>query len=132
MIRRRRARRYRRTSSGIWASVSSVTMQIGNMAPSYRPNPKVATVRPVIAYLDHMQLKVCRSNVANTTKGTVSKNQVNANGDRHGCHICGTRQPGTQTGNWTLDRIPAEHIAGPDVAVQHVFPSCTLCMSNQG
>src|SRR5262245_26438413 len=50
MMRRRRARRYRRTSSGIWASVFSFTMQIGNMPPFYLLDLQVATVRPVITY----------------------------------------------------------------------------------
>src|SRR3954452_1910563 len=49
MMCRRKTRKYCRTSSGTWASVSSFTMQIGTIPPSYPPSLLVATVRPVIA-----------------------------------------------------------------------------------
>jgi hypothetical protein len=37
-MRRRKARRYCRTSSGTWLSVSSFTMQIDTMPAFYPPN----------------------------------------------------------------------------------------------
>jgi hypothetical protein len=52
-------------------------------------------------------------------------------GYRHGCHTCGTRDPGTTTGNFTLDHQRPTRL-NPYGEGQRVLPQCMSCMQRQG
>ncbi len=50
----------------------------------------------------------------------------NYNGDRFGCHICGTFITGTKSGNWPLDHQPPVGLQIPGVAYRGL-PICASC-----
>jgi hypothetical protein len=56
---------------------------------------------------------------------------INRLGLLHGCHTCGTRDPGTRSGNFILDhqRPSSVNIPGEQ---QRLFPQCLSCSSRQG
>jgi len=47
------------------------------------------------------------------------------------CHSCGTTDPGTKSGSWTLDHQPPSHICEPGEQ-QNLFRQCKTCMATQG
>jgi RHS repeat-associated protein len=57
--------------------------------------------------------------------------QVNKIGKETGCHLCGTKDPGTKTGNFVPDHIPPNKVAAPGEA-QNLYPSCKACSNAQG
>jgi len=57
--------------------------------------------------------------------------QVNELLARHGCHVCGTRDPGTQSGNAVLDHQPPTRY-NPLGKRQYLLPQCLSCMARQG
>ena len=52
-------------------------------------------------------------------------------GQQTGCHDCGTKSPGTKTGNFVLDHQPATAL-NPPGAPQRLFPQCLSCSRDQG
>ncbi len=52
-------------------------------------------------------------------------------GYKTGCHTCGSRDPGTPSGNFYLDHQPASRLnfAGVD---QRLYPQCMTCSARQG
>jgi hypothetical protein len=57
--------------------------------------------------------------------------QVNKIGDASGCHTCGTKMPGTKSGNWVGDHQPANKINSPGGS-QRLYPQCLSCSRRQG
>ena len=57
--------------------------------------------------------------------------EVTRLGYLHGCHTCGTREPGTTTGYFTLDHQRPTRLNWFGEA-QRVFPQCMSCMQRQG
>jgi hypothetical protein len=56
--------------------------------------------------------------------------QVKKIGDKYGCHTCGTRDPGTKSGNWIRDHQPPNALNKlPDASI---FPQCLSCSNTQG
>ncbi|MGH9783423.1 MAG: RHS repeat-associated core domain-containing protein [Terriglobia bacterium] len=55
---------------------------------------------------------------------------VNQAGAQTGCHNCGSKIPGTKSGNWIGDHQPASGSlhTGP----QSLYPHCTTCSARQG
>lgn len=59
------------------------------------------------------------------------QDQINELGERYGCHTCGTRDPGTETGNWVLDhQLPSS--INPAGEAQRLYPQCLGCSREQG
>jgi hypothetical protein len=56
---------------------------------------------------------------------------VNALGEEFGCHTCGAREPGTQTGNWVGDHQPVSRFTRPGQS-QELYPQCLTCSRQQG
>ncbi|MEU1475472.1 RHS repeat-associated core domain-containing protein [Streptomyces sp. NPDC005760] len=56
---------------------------------------------------------------------------VNEAGDTHGCHVCGTTDPGTKSGNWIPDHQPATSAVAPGTP-QTAYPHCLPCARQQG
>ncbi len=52
-------------------------------------------------------------------------------GSQLGCHTCGTREPGTSSGNFYLDHQPASRLT-PESTLQRIFPHCMSCSARQG
>jgi hypothetical protein len=52
-------------------------------------------------------------------------------GSQTGCHTCGTREPGTPSGNFFLDHQPASRL-NPGGGLQRIFPHCMSCSARQG
>jgi hypothetical protein len=57
--------------------------------------------------------------------------ETNRIGDEHGCHTCGTRIPGTPSGNWVLDHQPSS-AWNPFGRQQRLYPHCLTCSLRQG
>ncbi|WP_437484568.1 RHS repeat-associated core domain-containing protein [Sorangium sp. So ce1014] len=54
--------------------------------------------------------------------------QVNALMGKHGCHTCGTKDPGTKSGNSIADHQPPQALDEPKVFLPH----CNHCKARQG
>ena len=54
--------------------------------------------------------------------------QVNELMERHGCHTCGTKNPGTTSGNAVADHFPPQELAEP----REFLPHCIDCARRQG
>jgi hypothetical protein len=52
-------------------------------------------------------------------------------GSLYGCPTCGTRMPGTASGNWVLDHQQATRL-NPLGEGQRLFPQCLSCSARQG
>jgi RHS repeat-associated protein len=57
--------------------------------------------------------------------------QINAIGSRTGCHTCGTRTPGTKSGNFIPDHQPVSALNAAN-APQRLYPHCLNCSREQG
>jgi RHS repeat-associated protein len=57
--------------------------------------------------------------------------QINQEGDTHGCHTCGTNNPGTASGNWVGDHQPPTAL-NPPGGPQVYYPQCVSCSNKQG
>lgn len=55
----------------------------------------------------------------------------NYNGTVSGCHICGTFEPGTRSGNHVLDHQQPTAL-NPPGRQQRLYPSCVNCSARQG
>ncbi len=55
---------------------------------------------------------------------------VNEIGRKHGCHTCGTRNPGTKSGDFIPDHQPPSQWAPGQP--QRLFPHCKACSLKQG
>lgn len=55
---------------------------------------------------------------------------VNELGRKHGCHTCGTRNPGTKSGDFIPDHQPPSQLAPGQP--QRLFPHCKACSLRQG
>ena len=56
---------------------------------------------------------------------------INEMGDVHGCHTCGTKSPGTKSGNWVGDHQPETALKASGQA-QVYKPQCLQCSRRQG
>lgn len=56
---------------------------------------------------------------------------INRLGLLHGCHTCGTRDPGTRSGNFIPDHQRPSSVNTPGEQ-QRLFPQCLSCSSRQG
>lgn len=59
------------------------------------------------------------------------REEINRIGHRYGCHTCGSRDPGTSSGNFILDHQRASRLNSPDQP-QLLFPQCLSCSARQG
>jgi len=57
--------------------------------------------------------------------------QINEIGNREGCHTCGTKSPGTKSGNWVGDHQDPTKI-NPEGKPQRYYPQCLGCSQEQG
>jgi hypothetical protein len=66
-------------------------------------------------------------------RGTAAERaQNNANGAECGCHTCGTKDFGTQSGNPILDHQPPQSLNSPPGVGAQGYPQCATCSSQQG
>jgi hypothetical protein len=65
----------------------------------------------------------------NWTAAEIREN--NRIGRTYGCHTCGTKDPGTRSGNFFVDHQPpnARNNRGQP---QRIFPHCMICSARQG
>ncbi|MBR9687579.1 DNRLRE domain-containing protein [Bacillus cereus] len=56
---------------------------------------------------------------------------INELGNKNGCHSCGVKRPGTKSGNWIPDHLPANSLAKKRVK-QRLYPQCLKCSRKQG
>jgi hypothetical protein len=56
---------------------------------------------------------------------------INRIGETSGCHTCGTRTPGTQSGNFVPDHQPPTAL-NTNNAPQQLYPHCINCSREQG
>jgi RHS repeat-associated protein len=54
--------------------------------------------------------------------------QVNDLMDKHGCHTCGTKNPGTKSGDAIADHQPPQALEEPEIFLPH----CNHCKARQG
>lgn len=57
--------------------------------------------------------------------------EINRLGAIYGCHTCGTRDPGSSSGNFILDHQRATRLNEPG-ELQRIFPHCATCSARQG
>ncbi len=70
-----------------------------------------------------------RSSDRNFTKA--ERGVMNRIGAETGCHTCGTKFPGTISGNYVPDHQPASSL-NPPGGLQRYFPQCLSCSLQQG
>lgn len=56
---------------------------------------------------------------------------VTQQGQTYGCHNCGTKTPGTNSGNFVNDHQPPTSV-NPTTTPQQYYPHCTTCSATQG
>ncbi|MBK8455999.1 MAG: hypothetical protein IPL47_01870 [Phyllobacteriaceae bacterium] len=57
------------------------------------------------------------------------RDEINRIGRKYGCHTCGTKNPGTPSGNFVIDhQLPARWALEP----YRLYPQCALCSWRQG
>jgi hypothetical protein len=56
---------------------------------------------------------------------------INELGTKFGCHTCGTKEPGTRSGNYILDHRPSTGW-NPLNRKQYLYPHCMACSNRQG
>jgi hypothetical protein len=56
------------------------------------------------------------------------QSQINELMQKNGCHTCGTKNPGTQSGNAIGDHQPPQALGEP----KEFYPHCIDCMRRQG
>jgi RHS repeat-associated protein len=56
---------------------------------------------------------------------------VNEAGNAYGCHVCGSTNPGTRSGNWIPDHQPPTTTVAPGTP-QTAYPHCLPCARQQG
>ena len=61
----------------------------------------------------------------------VIRDRINEIGQNSGCHTCGTKDPGTKSGNFIPDHQPPNSLI-PDGTPQQLYPHCKSCSSSQG
>jgi len=54
--------------------------------------------------------------------------QVNALMEKYGCHTCGTKKPGTKSGDAVVDHQPPQALGD----TEQFLPHCIDCMRRQG
>lgn len=54
--------------------------------------------------------------------------QINDLMEKHGCHTCGTKYPGTKSGNAIADHQPPQALGEPEIFLPH----CNHCKARQG
>ncbi|WP_169730172.1 RHS repeat-associated core domain-containing protein, partial [Chitinimonas koreensis] len=59
------------------------------------------------------------------------QDKINEIGDRDGCHTCGTKDPGTKSGNWIGDHQDPTKL-NPEGKPQRYYPQCKTCSNEQG
>ncbi len=59
------------------------------------------------------------------------RREINRFGYETGCHTCGTRDPGTKTGNFVIDHQPPSALNWSR-APQRLYPQCWSCSLKQG
>lgn len=52
-------------------------------------------------------------------------------GETYGCHTCGTKEPGTTSGNYFLDHQKPSALLQEDEG-QRIYPQCATCSARQG
>jgi hypothetical protein len=57
--------------------------------------------------------------------------KVNEIGRDTGCHTCGTKNPGTKSGNFVPDHQPPSKV-NPLGSPQNLYPHCKTCSNSQG
>ena len=62
---------------------------------------------------------------------TGERDEINRIGSESGCHTCGTRNSGTQSGNFVPDHQQPSAI-NPSGRQQRLFPQCITCSRRQG
>jgi RHS repeat-associated protein len=70
-----------------------------------------------------------RSKVQKFTQA--ERDAVNEAGNTTGCHTCGTKVPGTKSGNFVPDHQPVSKLI-PDGTPQRLYPQCLSCSQTQG
>lgn len=57
--------------------------------------------------------------------------EINEIGGETGCHTCGTKDPGTSSGNFIPDHQPPNSL-NPTGGAQELYPHCLTCSRTQG
>ena len=59
------------------------------------------------------------------------RERINEIGNKTGCHTCGSKNPGTKSGNFVPDHQPPNAL-NPDGDPQRLYPHCLSCSRTQG
>ena len=59
------------------------------------------------------------------------REKINEIGNETGCHTCGSKNPGTKSGNFVPDHQPPNGL-NPDGGPQRLYPQCLSCSRTQG
>ena len=66
-----------------------------------------------------------------TNPSNATQRRVTVQGYQDGCHICGTLDPGTKSGNYVCDHQEPTCLVTPGT-MQYYLPSCLKCSQRQG
>jgi len=100
-------------------------VEAATKAASAAPAPKPSTLAPGPFARESIP-------ATSTGKATASEQQrLNEIGRASGCHTCGTKAPGTKSGNFVGDHQPPSALAKPG-QTQQLYPHCLSCSRQQG
>jgi len=141
------------TLQGLRLEANRVTRQIRERDPNWRPTPSLtetavgeilatrAEIREAEAYLRDLRLREvgpgpntrqsipARGPERNFTES--ERREINRMGREDGCHSCGSKDPGTISGNFVPDHQPPNALNSGG-RPQRLFPQCLPCSSIQG
>ena len=118
-----------------WSPKPSAYESVEGLIASYRADAQQAQER--ISELQRVGIGPGRFAAGSIPAGESERptaaehREINRIGSETGCHTCGTKDPGTRSGNYVVDHQPPTRLNYSGLA-QRLYPQCQYCSARQG